>query len=215
MAVSKTQNERPAINALIDLANALETTTQGQTAQISNLQGALASEINSRSNADTLLGNRILAEETTRDNADNALEDAIDAEETARENAISDIMSIIGDAFNEDYSVTEFKSTVDVDIDNLLLFESQIESAMKFGAGTLASVQGNNYYDGTITYPSPYPADSVSFVFPAFLSAFDQTDLEVKVTACDNTGFSYTVINRSATAKNFIIGYLALGQAIS
>lgn len=215
MAVSKTQNERPAINALIDLANALESTTQGHTVQISNLQGALSSEISSRTNADTLLGNRIQAEETARDNADNALEDAISAEETAREEAVSEILDVIGSGFNSNYSVTDFKTDVDVDIDNLLLFQSMLNGALKFGAGTLANVQGNNYYDGTITYPSPYPANSVSFVFPAFLSAFDATDLEVKVTECDNTGFAYTVTNRVATAKNFIIGYLALGQAIS
>ena len=104
---------------------------------------------------------------------------------------------------------------IDLNIDNLLLFQSMIAGALKYGAGTPASVQGNNYYDGTVTYPSPYPTNSASFVFPAFLSLFDATDLEVKVTNCDNTGFSYTVINRAATAKNFVIGYLALGQETS
>lgn len=211
MAVSKTQNERPAINALIDLANGLEIVTQGHTVQISNLQGALSSEVSSRTSADNLLGNRILAEETARENADNALEDAIGAEETAREGAISEILNIIGSGFSANFSVTDYAAVINENIDNLQIFKLMIESVLKFGAGTPASVLGNNYYDGTVTYPTPYPTDSVSFVFPAFLSVFEATDLEVKVTECNNEGFSYTVINISATEKNFIIGYLAMG----
>ena len=214
MAVSKTQNERPAIGALIDLANGLEISTQGHTVQISNLQGALSSEISSRTSADTLLGNRILAEETARANADNALEDAIEAEETARETAIASINNKLGDTFTAQNSVSDFAESVFEAIDNLRLFELIIQNSLKFGVGGIGTVQGNDYYDGTVTYESPYPDTAISFVFPAFLSGVEQTDLEVTVSECDYEGFSYTVVNRSATAKNFVIGYLALGQAI-
>lgn len=211
MAVSKTQNERPAINALIDLANGLETTTQGHTVQISNLQGALSSEISSRTSADTLLGNRILAEETARANADNALEDAIDAEVTARENAVSGVTSLIGDNFNELYTVSDFEINAISDIDDLQSFISQLNNTMKFGIDiTPVTVSGNDYCDGTITYEEPYPANSISFVFPAFLSGTEQSDLEVTVSECTNIGFEYTVVNRSSTAATFTIGYLAI-----
>lgn len=207
MAVSKTQNERPAINALIDLANGLETTTQGHTVQISNLQGALSAEVSSRTSADTLLGNRILAEETARANADNALEDAIDAEETARETAITSINNKLGNTFSAQNSVSDFAAFIISEIDDLQLFDSMF----KFGVGTPATVQGNDYYDGTITYPGAYPDNSVSFAFAAFISGIDQTNLEVTISESTNSGFSYTVINRDATAATFTIGYLALG----
>lgn len=212
MAVSKTQNERPAINALIDLANGLETTTQGHTVQISNLQGALSSEISSRTSADTLLGNRILAEETARVNADNALENAIDAEETARADAVSDVMSLIGENFNESHTVSNFEdSTIDA-IYTLQNFMAQINSVMRFGVGGApATVEGNNYYDGTVTYANSFPDNSVSFAFPAFLSGIDQSDLEVSVSECTNEGFDYTVVNRSSTDATFVIGYFAIG----
>lgn len=216
MAVSKTQNERPAINALIDLANGLETTTQGHTVQISNLQGALSSEVSSRTSADTLLGNRILAEETARANADNTLEDAIDAEETAREGAISDVMSLIGNTFSEYYTVSNFESSANTAIDKLQFFVNQLESVMRFGVGNIIpiTVSGNNYYDGTVTYKKPYPANSVSFAFPAFISGVEQTDLEVTVSECTVEGFDYTVVNRGSTSATFVIGYFAIGFSI-
>ena len=216
MAVSKTQNERPAINALIDLANGLETTTQGHTVQISNLQGALSSEISSRTSADTLLGNRILAEETARTNADNALESAIGAEATARADAVSKITALIGDNFNELYTVSDFESNANVAIDNLQIFMSQLNSVMRFGVGGApATVEGNNYYDGTVTYGNSFPDNSLSFAFPAFLSGIDQSDLEVSVSECTNEGFDYTVINRSSTDATFMIGYFAIGFSIN
>lgn len=207
MAVSKTQNERPAINALIDLANGLETSVNAQATQITNLHGALASEVSSRANADSLLANQIQSEASTRSSEDASLENAIEAEETARENAISEIISALGTSFSESYSVSYFADTVTAVLNDL-------QSALKFGVGVSATVQGNDYYDGTITYTEPYPNPSDSFVFPAFLSGVEQTDLEVTVSECDYAGFSYTVVNRSTTAKNFAIGYLALGQAV-
>lgn len=207
MEVSKTQNERPAINALIDLANGLETTAQGHTVQISNLQGALSSEISSRTSADTLLGNRILAEETARESADNALEDAIGAEETARETAIASINNKLGNTFSAQNSVSDFAEYILSEIDDLQLSLDNF----KFGVGASATVQGNNYYDGTVTYPNAYPNNSVSFVFASFVSGVDQRDLEVTISESTNNGFSYTVINRAATEATFTIGYLALG----
>lgn len=200
MAVSNHQNERPAINALIDLANALETTAQGQATQISNLHGALTSEITSRSNADTLLGNRIQEEETARESAVASLEDSI-----------SDVTDLIGSDFDESYTVSYFANSALSEINDLQMSVAQINERMRFGFGTETSVQGNDYYDGTFTYSPPYPSNAVSFVFPAFLSGVDQTDLEVTVSECTYQGFSYTVVNRSATAKSFVIGYFALG----
>lgn len=224
MAVSKTQNERPAIIELIDASNTLE---EG----IATLGTNLSNEIQTRTEENQALSNLIAAETTARENADYALESAIENEADARADADADLTSaisseaatraaeisgvetLIGDNFNNNYSISDFADGVALDIDNLLLFEETIQGALKFGAGTLASVQGNNYYDGTISYPTPYPINSVSFVFPAFVSLFDATDLEVKITNCNNAGFSYTVINRAATEKNFVIGYLALGQS--
>lgn len=211
MAVSKTQNERPAINALIDLANGLETSINAQATQIANLHGALTSEVSSRANADTLLANQIQSEASTRASADDSLESAIDAEETARETAITGIIETLGSSFSESYSVSDFADAVTTDVGILLEFKD----AIKFGVGTAATVQGNNYYDGTVTYPTPYPDPSISFVIPAFLSGVEQTDLELTVGECDNEGFSYTVINRSSTEKSFVIGYLSWGQATS
>lgn len=205
MAVSKHQNERPAIISLIDLANALEAATQGQSAQISNLQGALASEITSRSNADILLGNLIQEEVTERESDVASLEDAI-----------SDVTDLIGSDFDESYTVSYFANLSLSAINDLQMSVAQMNELMRFGFGAETSVQGNDYYDGTFTYPIPYPSNSSSIVFPAFLSGVDQTDLEVTVSECTYQGFSYTVINRSETAKSFVVGYLALGfSAIS
>lgn len=210
MAVSKHQNERPAINALIDFTDGLETAVNAQTTQISNLRSALASEVSSRSNADTLLANQIQSEVSTRSSADASLESAIDAEETARETAIASIYNTFGSVFSESYSVSDFADSVTSDIDSL----QDLQSSLKFGIGSSATVQGNDYYDGTVTYETPYPNPSNSFVIPAFLSGVEQSDLEVTVSECDHEGFSYTVVNRSATEKSFVIGYIAFGQAI-
>ena len=203
MAISKTQNERPAINALIDLANGLEISVNGQAAQISNLQGALASEVSSRTDADALLAEQIQSESSTRANADTSLE-----------SAIASIHNILGSDFSESHSVSDFSDSVTTDIENLQTFESMILGSIKFGIGTQATVQGNNYYDGTVTYQTAYPATFVSFVFPAFVSGIEQSDLEVTVSECDHEGFSYTVINRSANSATFTLGYLAIGLSV-
>lgn len=210
MAVSKTQNERPAINALIDLANGLESSVNAQATQITNLRGALSSEVSSRINGDNLLANQIQAESTSRSDADTSLENAIDAEETARETAIATIFNTFGSDFSESYSVSDFANGVTSDIDSL----QDLQSSLKFGMGSQTTVQGNDYYDGAVTYETPYPNPSNTFVIPAFLSGVEQSDLEVTVSECDYEGFSYTVVNRSSTAKSFTIGYIAFGVGI-
>ena len=119
---------------------------------------------------------------------------------------------LIGDNFNELYTVSDFESNANSEIDDLQSFISQINNTLKFGIDiTPVTVSGNDYYDGTITYEDPYPANSLSFAFPAFLSGTEQSDLEVTVSECTNIGFEYTVVNRSSTAATFTIGYLAIG----
>lgn len=59
MAVSKTQNERPAILALIDLANQLEGESNTHARSIETLTEGLAAEVRDRSTADTALTNSI------------------------------------------------------------------------------------------------------------------------------------------------------------
>lgn len=55
MAISKTQNERPAITALIDAVNADDVTIGQHTADIANLQQGLSDEVGNREAGDSAL----------------------------------------------------------------------------------------------------------------------------------------------------------------
>lgn len=218
MAISKTQNERPAIIALIDTSNTLE---EG----VATLGESLSNEIETRTEENQTLSSLIATETAARESADSTLETAIENEADTRADAVADLTSsisseiamrmaaisnvesLIGDNFTNQYSVSDFADVISSSVDDVQTFIS----LLKIGAATQATVQGNNYYDGTVTYPSPYTNGSTTFVFPAFLSGVDQRDLELTVQSCNEQGFTYTVINRNTTAATFTIGYLAVG----
>ena len=199
MAVSKTQNERPAINALIDLANGLETTSQQQASSIQTLGESLASEIEARTQEGTALAQSIQQEVTAR-------ESAVTAEASARQSADTAIQNQLGDGFSSTNTVTDFASDTATDILSLMDFMESV----KFGFGDTITVAANDDYDDVIVYEEAFPNTSESFAFIALPSDVDQEALTLTLKSATNSGISYNVSNSDNESVTLRVGYLAI-----
>lgn len=199
MAVSKTQNERPAINALIDLANGLETTSQQQASSIQTIETSLASEIEARTQEGTALAQSIQQEVTAR-------ESAVTAEVSARQSADTAIQNQLGDGFSSTNTVTDFASDTETDILSLMDFMESV----KFGFGDTITVAANDTYDDVIVYEEAFPNTSESFAFIALPSDVDQETLTLTLKSATNSGISYNVSNIDNESVTFRVGYLAI-----
>ena len=201
MAVSKTQNERPAILALIDLANQLEGESNTHARNIATLTEGLADEVSDREAADRLL------------------EEAIQDEAEARAQAVQGVQNQIGDGFAET-SVTTSLSATNQQV--LLLGNEQDELSetvsgilsllanIKFGATEEITVPANDSYASSYVYPEPFGASSKSFVILGFADDLLQATLSVTLIDSTYSGFSYSITNTDADPANVTIGYLAI-----
>lgn len=212
MAVSKTQNERPAILALIDLANQLEGESNTHARNIATLTEGLADEVSDRETADTLLEGAIQDEAEAR-------AQAIQAEAAARAQAVQGVQNQIGDGFTET-SVTTSLSATNQQV--LLLGNEQDELSetvsgilarlanIKFGATEEITVPANDSYSSSYVYPESFDASSKSFVVLGFADDLLQATLSVTLIDSTYSGFSYSITNSDADPATVTIGYLAI-----
>ena len=212
MAVSKTQNERPAIVALIDLANQLEEDSSAHAQSIQTLTEGLADEVRDREAADDLLEGIIQGEIENR-------AQAIQDEAEARSQAVQGLQAQIGDGFAETSVTTALGATNQLvgqlgdEQDALYNTVAGIESTLeciKFGVIPNITVPANDTYSGTYTYDEPFDAGAKSFVFPGFASVESQTTLSLTLIDSSYSGFSYSVSNTDTDPATVNVGYLAI-----
>lgn len=212
MAVSKTQNERPAIVALIDLANQLEEDSSTHAQSIQTLTEGLADEVRDREAADDLL------EEIIQGEIENRAQ-AIQDEAEARSQAVQGLQAQIGDGFAETSVTTALGATnqrvgqlgdeQDALYNTVAGIEATLES-IKFGVIPNITVAANDTYSGTYTYDEPFDAGAKSFAFLGFASVESQTTLSLTLIDSSYSGFSYSVSNTDTDPATVTVGYLAI-----
>lgn len=201
MAVSKTQNERPAIVDLIDLANQLEGESNTHARNIQTLTEGLADEVSDRETADELL------------------DDVIQGEAEARAQAVRAVQSQIGDGFTETSVTTSLGAT---NQQVTLLGDAQAALAedvtgildkldnIKFGLTGPITVQANYTYSSSYVYPEPFDASAKSFAFLGFADATLQPTLSVTLLESTYSGFRYSISNTGTDPATVNVGYLAI-----
>lgn len=198
MAVSKTQNERPAIIDLIDLTSALELASNTHAQNIATLTEGLADEVSDRETADTLLEDAIQAEAEAR-------AQAVQAEATTRAQAVQNVQNQIGDGFTET-NITTSLSATNQKVSGILSRLANI----KFGATEEITVPANDSYENFYVYPEPFGANSKSFAILGFTDGLLQATLTVTLIDSTYSGFSYSITNTDADPATVNIGYLAI-----
>ena len=183
MAVSKTQNERPAIVALIDLANQLEEDSSTHAQSIQTLTEGLADEAEARSQAVQGLQTQI---------GDGFAETSV----TTALGATNQLVGQLGDEQDALYNtVSGIEATLE---------------CIKFGVIPNITVPANDTYSGTYTYEEPFDAGAKSFVFLGFASVESQTTLSLTLIDSSYSGFSYSVSNTDTDPATVTVGYLAI-----
>lgn len=183
MAVSKTQNERPAIIELIDLANQLEGESNTHARNIETLTEGLADEVSDRETADTSLqnqlGNGFAQTSVTQSlSATNQQVLLLGAEQGALSDTVADILARLAN--------------------------------IKFGATEEITVPANDSYASSYVYPEPFGSSSKSFVILGFADDLLQATLEVTLIDSTYSGFSYSITNTDSDPATVTIGYLAI-----
>lgn len=208
MAVSKTQNERPAIVALIDLANQLEVESNTHARNIETLTDGLADEVSDRDAADTLL------EEAIRDEAE-ARAQAVQAEAQARAQAVQGVQNQIGEGvFSSSFTITQgFQQTavtldgISDDVDTLTTWNNRFRMGLTQSVTAPAGASAS----GTVGFETPFDSGAEVAVFLACVdSSATLTDLTCKVTTANYDGFEFDVLNSSQTSATVKVGFLAV-----
>lgn len=188
MAISKTQNERPAITSLIDLANALEVASNTQAGNIETLTDDLADEIRDRETA--VAGVRSIIGEGF-------------SEQLTVARSLSDTNATVSGIGG---NVTELQGNVTA-LQNAF---NELSGALKIGATEEITVPANDTYSGSHTYPISFDETAKSFVILGFADGTQQDTLSVTLTDSTYSGFSYSVTNTDADPATVTIGYLAV-----
>lgn len=212
MAVSKTQNERPAIVALIDLANQLEGESNTHARNIQTLTEGLADEVRNREAADTILEGAIEDEAETRAGA-------ISDEAEARAQAVQGVQDQIGNGFSQT-SVTQSLSAT-----NQLLFQLGNEqdalsdtvsgilamlANIKFGMTVEVTVPANDSYAGSCAYPEPFDSSAHILVMLGIADEPLPATLSLALVNSAYSGFSYSITNTDTAPATVTVGYLAI-----
>lgn len=196
MAVSKTQNERPAITALIDLANQLEGESNTHARNIETLTEGLADEVNDREAADTLL------------------EETIQAEAEARAQAVQGVQSQIGEGiFSPTFTISQGFQQSGVVLQNMsdaIDDINQWQDRFKLGLTQNVTIAAGSSTSGTLAFESPFGEDAEVAVFPVCVDASGNfTDLSCKLISADYSGFSFAVYNDTQASVTTKVGFLA------
>lgn len=188
MAISKTQNERPAIIALIDSSNALEIASNTHAENIATLTEGLSDEISDRELA--IAGVQSIIGEGFSDQL--TIAQSLSATNAA-------VSSIDGD-------VTELQGNVE----SLQTAFNALSGALKIGATEEITVPANDSYSSSFSYPQPFEDTSKSFVVLGFADDLLQGTLELTLIDSTYSGFSYSINNTDADPATVTIGYLAV-----
>lgn len=213
MAVSKTQNERPAIIDLIDLTSALELASNTHAQNIATLTEGLADEVADRETADTALSEAIAAEAQARSQA-------IEAEAQERSQAIADLQGQIGNGFSQT-SVTDSLSATNAQVlalteDVDALEQTSIPALQGFvnrfrlGATEQITVEAAGSYSSSLVYQTPFESADLTFVVLGFADDLPLTDLNINLIDSTYSGFSYSVSNTGSDDVDVRIGFLAV-----
>lgn len=212
MAVSKHQNERPAIDALIDLANQLEGESNTHARNIETLTDNLAGEVRDREAADTLLDGAI------RDEAD-ARARAIQDEAEARAQAVQGVQTQLGGGFTETSVTTALGNTNEQvgqlgdGLDELAGVISDIIDALaniKFGITVEITVPANDTYADSYVYAEPFDSTAKTLVMLGFADGPMPATLSLSLVDSSYSGFSYSISNTDTDPATFTVGYLAI-----
>lgn len=202
MAVSKTQNERPAITALIDAVNMAEPIVAQNVQNIATLTEGLADEIGDREAADTLLEEAIEAEAETR-------QQAVQAEATARLDADTMLTNSLG-ATNA--QVIELTNDVDQLEQETVPALQAFMNRFRTGLTEQFTIQASSSQAGSVTFNTPYADTAKICVFPCCVDEGEIfTNLECQLISATYSGFSYNIVNADATdAHTIAVGFVAV-----
>lgn len=183
MAVSKHQNERPAIDALIDLANQLEGESNTHARNIETLTEGLADEVRDREAADTGLQNQL-------GNGFGQMS------VTQSLNATNQQVLLLG---NDQAAIAEDVFGIQAKLENI-----------KFGFTLELTVPASDTYEGTYTYPDPFPPTAQSLVMLGFADGPMPATLSLSLVDSSYSGFSYSITNTDTDPATVTVGYLAI-----
>lgn len=208
MAISKTQPMRPAEIELVDTVNTQGVTLSGNTLAIENLDSDLAAEVLARENEDSLLDGKITTEATNRTNADAAINAKIgvgfDSEHT-----------IAGSLSATNQNVTQLGSDIETMGDHLSDMNASIadlqtfDSHIKFGHVLNLTIPANDSISYDASFVEAFESDATVIVLAQVVTSELLTLFDYTLTACDYSGFSFTLSNSDSTAHTVSLEYVA------
>lgn len=224
MAVSKHQNERPAIDALIDLANQLEGESNTHARNIETLTEGLADEVSDREAADTRLEESIESETTARQQAvqgvqnqigDGFAQTSITTSLSETNRAVQGIDGKIGDGlFSSDFTITQGyqeSATTLVTMNRDIATLQNWQDRFRLGLTTNVTVVAGSSTSGTQAFATPFDSGADVAVFPVCVDASGNfTDLSCKLVSADYAGFSFAVYNDTQADVTVKVGFLAV-----
>lgn len=210
MAISKTQNERPAIIELIDGCNELQTVTDSHTTSIGELSLGLGSETDARILADEQLGLDIAAEENARINAIDDVQDSIDAEVENRSTADSNIQGQIGTGFSSTNTIAQAITNANNGILSTNTELGNFIDKFRFEVTEELEIVAERTTQVTVAFSTPYEVGSQVAAFPAFIYSSAQGVFEVNAYSITNEGLSLDIYNSGSSDGSVIIGILAV-----
>lgn len=205
MAVSKTQNERPAITALIDAVNMAEPIVAQNVQNIATLTQGLANEVSDRETADTQL------EQAIQDEAE-ARAQAVQAEATARAQAVQGVQNQIGEGiFSPTFTITQGFQQSGVVLQNMSAAISQLQARFRMGLSADVTVAAGGSTSDMILFRAPFDSEAEVAVFPVCVgSGVALSDLSCKLSLANYEGFSFDVYNGTQADVTIKVGYLAV-----
>lgn len=209
MAISKTQNERPAIVALIDEANATSATVAQQQQQIYSNANAIAAEIETRTNAVDGLTRSLGATNQQVLLLTDEVEDLTDGLETeiaTRQNWDSVLSQSVTD-------LTGRADAVDDSIETLQTWQTSADafiSSFKVGETGTITIPANDSYSSTYTFSEPFASTDDCIVILQVITSEVATLFETTLTGCTYSGFSYQITNSDAAAHDVKLGFVAV-----
>ena len=198
MAVSKTQNERPAITALIDAVNTAEPIVAQNVQNIATLKQGLEDEVSTRETA-------VQSEATAR-------EQAVQDEATARAQAVQGVQNQIGEGiFSPRFTITQGFQQSGVVIQNMSNAISQFQDRFRVGLSADVTVSAGGSKADILIFEPAFASESEVAVFPVCVgSGVPLDDLSCKVTRANYQGFSFDVYNGTQAEVTIKVGFLAV-----
>lgn len=218
MAISKTQNERPAIIALIELANSLEEASTQHAQSIATLNGDvtaldLLTSAHSRSieqhtqsisdltgNVDTL---------TRSQSAISASVQGISDELGSGFDSTNTVAIVTGiEKWLQSFEGVSLADTID-QLSQALAALNSFAERVKIGETETLTVPANDSYSSSLVFPEPFTDGDGCIVFLQVITSELPTIFTTTLTGCTYSGFSYSISNADADAHTVKLGYAA------